>query len=78
MSNENENAEGGERTSTKGLIWAAQKHVLSIFSLSNSEISYQSIKNPENEEDDEDEIDWEEEQDMMGFEDETDLLEEKK
>jgi len=41
---------------------------MSIFNLSNSEISYQSIKNLDNEEEEEEEIDPEEERDMMGEE----------
>lgn len=47
---------------------------MSIFNLSNSEISYQSIKNLDNE--DEEDIDPMEERDVMG--EEPDELEEKK
>ena len=56
--------EGGERSSSAhGHIWAAQRYVMSIFNLSNSEISYASIKNPLD--DDEEEMDFEEYMDMM-------------
>lgn len=68
LSNEKEEHEGGEQSSSHGHIWAAQRYVMSIFNLSNSEISYQSIKNLDNEEEEEEEIDPEEERDMMGEE----------
>lgn len=55
-------------------MWAAKRYVMSIFNLSNSEISYQSIKNLDNE--DEEDIDPMEERDVMG--EEPDELEEKK
>ena len=49
---------------------------MSIFNLSNSDISYQSIKNDEEDEEEELEFDPEEEKDVMG--EEADQLEEKK